>query len=211
MVNIQGLVGPGSATTGSSPVARQDMYADLVVAQGRGVFAEAARQGQLFAACIPPGTGQAPGTAIGTTAHFTLYNPANSGKNLELLLITVGYISGTLGAGTLALLQHGAAPITAPSGGTTVTPSAMRVGSADTASAVVRFNNTVPASGIMIRAICSLTALLATTAVGLYPIQDRVDGAVMLVPGAAVSVQGIAAAGTSPLLTTGMVWAEVPV
>jgi len=41
-------------------------------------------------------TGVAPGTAIGTTAAFSLHNPLGSGVRLAILVASLAYISGTL-------------------------------------------------------------------------------------------------------------------
>jgi hypothetical protein len=210
MVAITGLVGAQSYSDGSQASAGVDKTGALVTGNLRGRFAEAAARGLLFAASIPPGTGQAPGTSIGTTAAFTLANGATSTVNLVLLELHVGYISGTLGAGVLALLAHFVAggTITAPSGGTVITPTNMGMGLSTASAANCRFNNTVPASGLMVRAICNLQASLATTAVAPWQIKDLVEGQVVVRPGQAVSVQGIAAAGSSPLITVAAVWME---
>lgn len=212
MALFQGTYGPTAVTADgatSSVGVRLDRTSAVVAAMGRGLRAEQAQRGLIYAAAIPPGTGQAPGTAIGTTACFTLANPSGSGINLVLLKLMVGYISGTLGAGVLALLAHNATiPITAPSGGTAITPTNMNLGSSATSGANCRFNNTVPASGLMIRAIAGLGASLASTAVAPWQVLDNVDGEVVVAPGTAVSVQGIAAAGSSPLITVAAIWAE---
>lgn len=208
--SIAGTVGrPTTRTTGTQTMRMGDKN-EQIVALGRAAKAEQTQNGEMFAAFIPPGTGQAPGTAIGTTACFTLAS-SNATVRLVVHKIMVGYISGTLGAGTLALLAHqAAAGVVAPSGGTAITPTNMLLGSATVSVANCRFNNTVPASGLMVRAITNLTALLASTAVGLYSVIDAVDGEIIINSGQAISVQGIAAAGTSPLITVGMVWAEEP-
>ena len=207
-----GIVGPQSLATGAqtSPF-RQDRTASAVVAPGRAPFAEQTRMGIMFSACIPPGTGQAPGTAIGTTACFTLANPSSSGYNLVVNTIFAGYVSGTLGAGVLAVLAHfgaSGANITAPTGGTAITPTNTLLGSTTASIANARFNNTVPASGIQIRALGSLQASLASTAVAPWQLIDYVNGAIIVGPGQAISIQGIAAAGTSPLIVAGATWAE---
>ena len=208
---LQGVVGPQSdLANGATEEIRLDNTGGIVTAPGRAPHAEQAIRGQVFAANIPPGTGQAPGTAIGTTACFTLANPSGTGKNLVILQISVGYISGTLGAGVLTLLAHVSAggAIVAPTGGTAITPTCMLLGSNLTSVANARFNNTVPASGLQIRSVASLQASLASTAVAPWQVLDPVNGAVVVGAGQAVSVQGIAAAGTSPLIVVGMVWAE---
>lgn len=212
MAALEGVVGPQSYASGVNRFA-MDVYGDERVAIARGLRAEQATRGSIFAAFIPPGTGQAPGTAIGTTAAFTLALASGVLYRLVLLKLMLGYISGTLGAGTVALLAHFSASgsITAPSGGTAITPTCMLLGSGNTSQANVRFNNTVPASGLQIRALASLQASLASTAVGGWQVIDNVDGEVVIGPGSAVSVQAIAAAGSSPLITVGAIWAEEPI
>lgn len=213
MAQLTGYVGPQTATAASTTTGvRQDKTGALVLSYGRGRYTEQTSRALVFSASIPPGTGQAPGTAIGTTACFTLANALTNTVQLSILTITVGYISGTLGAGVLALLAHAStAGITAPSGGTAITPTCTLLGNGTLSVANCRFNNTVPASGIQIRSICNLQASLATTAVAPWQIIDNVDGSVIVGPGQAVSVQGIAAAGTSPLIVVSMTWAEEPV
>lgn len=202
----------GSATTqaaGSEGTPRTDTYLHQLIAAGRAPAAHQTVAGVTFAGFIPPGTGQAPGTAIGTTGAFTLALAAGVAYRLVVRKIMVGYISGTMGAGVLALLAHqSATSITAPTGGTVITPSNLSVGNQTASQANCRFNNTVPASGLMIRSICSLGASLASTAVQPWQVIDPVDGEVIVLPGNAVSVQGIAAGGTSPLVTVGMIWTE---
>src|SRR4051812_1216199 len=98
MPTVSGYVGP---TTTSDAVTtsglRQDKTGALVV-NPAGRYAEIATRGLLYAAAIPPGTGQDHGASIGTTGAFTLANGATATVNLVLLEIAVGYISGTLGA-----------------------------------------------------------------------------------------------------------------
>lgn len=213
MVQITGLTGPVSSSDGGTPVLRTDKTSSLVNTPGRAPLAEQVSRGLAFAAAIPPGTGQAPGTAIGTTGAFVLANGSSSTVNLVVYKIMASYISGTLGAGTLGLLAHASAgsSITAPSGGTAITPTNMRLGATATSAANCRFNATVPASGLLIRCLASLQASLASTAVGGWQVIDDVRGEVVIGPGQAVSVQGIAAAGSSPLIVVACVWAEEPI
>lgn len=209
-VGIAGYVGPAALTdSGTTAAFRQDKTGSLVTAPGRAPRAEQVIRGLVFSGFVPPGTGVAPGTAIGTTAALGLGNPSTSGKNLVLLEIHVNYVSGTLGSGQLMLLRHtsSSGAITAITG-TAVTPTNMFLPSQTASSATLVYTATVPATGIMIRSIATLTQILATSVVAPFPIIDRVDGAVVIGPGAAVSIQAIAGAGTSPLLTLGFVWAE---
>jgi hypothetical protein len=52
-------------------------------------------------------------------------------------------------------------------------------------------------------------AFLATTAVPPWDTIDVVDGSLVLEPGSGVMLQGVAAAGTTPLVIFGMVWEEL--
>src|SRR3972149_2419732 len=69
---------------------------DVALKHGR--YYDAAVDGRLFHAS-PAATGVAPGTAIGTTAAFSLHNPLGSAVDLAILIASMAYISGTLGAG----------------------------------------------------------------------------------------------------------------
>lgn len=215
MPSITGYVGSASTVLAdgvTSAPARQDKTGALVFTSGRADGAEQSVRGLTYAAFIPPGTGQAPGTAIGTTAAFTL--ALSSGLNYRLVVrrIMLGYISGTLGAGTIALLAHFSASgaITAPTGGTAIVPTNLLLGSNGTSQANCRFNNTVPATGLMIRSVALMGAGLASTATFPSSIADNAQGEVVVGAGQAISIQAIAAAGTSPLITVGMIWVEEP-
>src|SRR4051812_19021956 len=188
-----------------------DHQGALVVQEANPVLTEAVYRGIVFAAVIPPGTGQAHGTAISTTAAFCLANPSSSGKNLVLQEINVGYISGTLGAGVLALLAHNTSPpITAPSGGTVITPQNMLLGFGTASVANCRFNCTVPATGLMIRALFNMSQIAATAGFAT-PSVHFLHGGILVAPGTAISVQGIAAAGATPLIVVGATWLEQPI
>ncbi len=211
MVLINGQPGIQTVADGAAGTGRMDHQGALVVQEANPVLTEITYRGQTFAAAIPPGTGQAHGTAISTTAAFCLANPATSGKNLVLQEINAGYISGTLGAGILALLVHNTAPpITAPSGGTAITPTNMLLGFGTVSVSNCRFNCTVPATGIMIRTLFNMSQIAATAALTV-PAVYYLHGGVIIAPGTAVSVQGVAAAGATPLIVVGAVWVEQPV
>jgi hypothetical protein len=50
-----------------------------------------------------------------------------------------------------------------------------------------------------------------TAATPPAPAVDNVDGEIVVPPGSALVIQGIAAAGTSPLVLIGVVYEELPV
>lgn len=151
-------------------------------------------------------TGVAPGTAVGTTAAFTLYNPVGSGVDLVVLVATMGYVSGTLGAGVIDYVANtnpGAAAVT----GTAIVPVNGYLGGA-VSQARAFTTATLPASPTVMRPFCSLTASLATTAVAPFQVEDVVDGAIVVSPGCALSLEATAAGGSTPLVQLGMTWIE---
>lgn len=204
-------VGPTSGGDGTLiTTPRAGKTAEATVGQAHGKYYEAASRCVLFAAC-EQGTGIAPGTALGTTALFALYNPAASGKRLAIKKVSVGYISGTLGAGTLYHCIDKTTTQVAPSSGTALTAVCTDIGTGGTPQGVPRVNATVAATIVAYRPFCSLSALLASTAVGLYALTEDVDGSIIIEPGCSYQLQGITAAGTSPKLTVGVEWEEIPV
>ena len=206
---ISWRVGPVSSADGSYNPARADKEGAQVVSQAHGRYFEGSRRGNSFGAGTT-GSGVAPGTAIGTTAAGCLYNPVGSGYVLSIQKVSVGYISGTLGAGTLFHCANPTTTQTAPSSGTANTIVCLDVGNSTTAVGVFRSGATTVAPTIL-RPLCSLTALLATTAVGLYQILEDVAGEIVIEPGCSYQIQAVAAAGTSPLIAIGVSWEEIAI
>lgn len=170
--------------------------------------AELALRGMVFSAAVPPGTGVAPGQTITTTAAFNLHNPTGSGKNLVILTGSCGYVSGTLGAGAIFWCAN-TVPVTSAPSGTAITVVKTLV-AAGGAVGLPTFTTTV-ATPTVLRPAFSLGAALASTA-GIWPaLIDKVDGEFVIPPGCSINFQGFAAAGSSPLVSLGMTWAEVAV
>lgn len=166
-----------------------------------------AKAGRIFHASTAV-TGVAPGTAIGTTAAFSLYNPVGSGVDLVILEASMGYVSGTLGAGVIDYVAN-IDPSAAATTGTAITKVNAYLGG--TASAARAFTTaTIPAPTV-VRPFASLTASLASTAVAPFQIIDIVDGQIIVSPGCTISLHGTAAAGSTPLVVFGMTWCEEPV
>ena len=199
-------VGPTQGADGTSiSSARIDKQGAAVVIQRADKYGEDTLRGVRYGACDQSGT--APGTALGTTAHFTLYNPQGSGKRLRVHKVSTGYISGTLGAGTLFHCINNSTTQTAPSSGTLLTSRCLDVGITTAGVAVARTGGTV-VQPVAIRPFCSFGAELASTVNGLQTATEDVDGDLVIEPGCSYQLQAIAAAGTTPLLATGVSWEE---
>lgn len=174
------------------------------VLQERPAFYLPTKEQMVFSATTAV-TGVAPGTAIGTTGAFTLQNPLGSGVNLVVMLAEMAYVSGTLGAGVVNYLVNG--PATTAATGTAITPVDCSLrGQTSSARA---FTTSTIVSPTLLRPFASLTASLASTAVAPWKIQDRVDGSIVIYPGANLTLHATAAAGTSPLVMFSMTWLEV--
>src|SRR5262245_24273140 len=96
MALVQAVVGGvGNNPAGSTPPIALGAQADLLHSQVHGKWYHAARLGRLFI-----GSTAAAGTTIpvssATAATFTLYNPAGSGVNVELVRYNCGITNATM-------------------------------------------------------------------------------------------------------------------
>lgn len=182
----------------------------LKVAMSQAKYQDAVLRGKCFTGMTAV-TGVAPGTSVGTTAAFSLYNPYGSGVYLSLLRVSMGLISGTLGAGTVlyvANLNSAAAATT----GTAITVTNCLLGAGSTPQGKPLTTATLPATPTVLRPFCSLTEMvIATTAVNNERIFEDVDGSIIIPPGMTLSLEGVAAAGSSPLVVYGVMWEEITV
>jgi len=169
-------------------------------------YYQVAREGNLYHA-VTAVAGVAPGTAIGTTAAFALYNPGASGKDLVVLRGTMSYVSGTLGIGVVDWVAH-VDPSAAIVTGTAI-PVVNAKFLGPTAAGKPLTTATVVA-GDVFRSFANLPPILATSVVTPWLFIDEVDGAIVIPPGCSVTLEGTAGAGTSPLVRYGVLWEEVP-
>lgn len=202
-------VGPASGSDGSFQFPRAGKEADEIVSQLKGKYAEASARGQLFSATAGA-SGVAPGTALGTTGALILHNPAKNKVRLEVVAVASGYISGTLGAGTLFHCGLGTQGNTAVSGGTALTAQSLDIGGGYTSQAVVNAGGTIAATPTALYPFCQFGAALASTAIGESTVFEDVDGRINVEPGGVYCLEAVAAAGTSPLIAPAVVWREVP-
>jgi len=204
-------VGPtaGGDGTYSLSTARIDKTGAMVVQESGGAYGEASLRGLTFVAA-EQGTGVAPGTALGTTACYVLYNPAGNTFRYRIQKVRVGYISGTLGAGTLYHCALKTSTQTAPSGGTALTTLCLDVGNGSVGTGLARVGATV-VQPVAIGPLCSFQASLATTAADPWQIVEDVRAEIVIEPGCTYQLQGVTAAGTSPLVSPSVTWTEEPI
>ena len=200
-------VGPQVASDGTQVVGRADKTGAAVVSTLNGAYTESGARSTLMVASTAV-AGVAPGTALSTTPPFVLWNPPGSGKKLSVLKSMLGYVSGTLGAGSLvfaAVLSQ----VTVPTTGAELVPVCTDLGMPRGVGRVFQGSTLVSVPQILYPAF-----MLGAFVGGANPPQDSidvVDGSIIVEPGTALCLQGVAGAGTTPLVLLGMKWAEIPV
>jgi hypothetical protein len=204
-------VGPTYLADGNIPAsARYSKDSSSVVNQSHGKYFEAASRGALFCAG-DQGVGVAVQVTLTTVATLALWNPVTSLKRLAIKKVAISYFSGTLGAGSF---YHGFNPVgtVLPSSGTSLTANCLGIGNASGPPAVgVAITGATVVAGKVLYPFASSLPILATTAVAPFAIIEDVDGAIVLEPGAVYQLLGVfGAAGTTPKVSVGIVWEEVP-
>ena len=183
----------------------------MAVADAHARYYETNYRGNLYCA-TNLSAGVAPGTALGTAPPFTLYNPIGSPVNLAIVDVAYGYVSGTMGAGTVVLAWNPQTTNANPTGGTAITPRSCRIGSPTQGQGLVFTGSTVAATQSILRPVFSFGAYVAATIGAPQPgFMDLSEDKLLLLPGNCLSLQGIAGAGTTPLVIFGMTWEEIPV
>jgi len=144
----------------------------------------------------------APGTALSTAPPLALHNPLTSQFDLIILELVYGFVSGTIGAGHLQFAY--AAQPAAPTGGAALTARPVEIGRVLTSTGKAYQGST----------IATPTALRPALQLGSSAnsaISECVNPAIKILPGRVLSVEGVAAAGTTPLIVLAITWLEIPV
>ena len=204
---LEGKIGPRYGADGAEGPFRLDKSFAQVVAQAGGKYGEAVARGIVFSASTNATSGVAPGTAIGTTAAFTLANPAGSKVNLMVLRTTMAFVSGTLGAGSIQYIAS-ANPVGTAVSGTALVAQPCLIGSRAGASGLAFTTATIPAGPLQLRPFATTMAMIAAGAHPPFTVTDDVDGEFIITPGCALSLEGQGGAGGTPLLCFGMTWLE---
>lgn len=199
-------VGRRTVADGNLSNARLEKDCSLATFAAHADYFDSVRRGGVFSGMTAVG-GVAPGTSIATTAAFSLYNPLGSGVNLIVLRTSVSYLSGTLGAGAL-LYTANVNPAAAATTGTAITSTNAYFGAGAPAKGAPLTTATLPVTPTLIRPFCGLQASLASTATSPWQLMEDVKGEFIIAPGCTLSLMGVSAAGTSPLVLIGMTWEE---
>lgn len=193
---------------------------ELVVTDGRGRYAELAARGQVWS-----GTSAVIGTTVvaanvnpvaaAAATILSLYNPAGSNTDVELLRTIINHISGTPGVGSLVYNIQFGQNITATgnNGGTAGSLPACNRTSSRKGQAII-FTQTALTGGagaqILLRPVGphQFGAAIAATTPGLYAVVEEA-GSIVIPPGGLLSL-AVAAVGTTHVISAAFEWAEVP-
>jgi hypothetical protein len=148
--------------------------------------------------------GVATSTALSTTqTGFTLTNPLGSGKNLVVLNIDVAPTTAPAAAATIVAAANVNPVAAAVTQGTPLVVRNAKLGISDTGVGLAASAATLPAAPVVVRAI---GGPVGASSLNGEPIHDKVDGALVLTPGTALSINSLTTAISAVI---SMTWAEV--
>lgn len=147
---------------------------------------------------------QALSTALSTTqTGFTLTNPAGSGTNLIVLQTTIAICTAPAGISTIVYAANVNPVAAAVTQTTALTVRPAKLGAANTAVGLAASAVTLPAAPVVVR---SVGGPVATGSVSETYILDDVQGALVLTPGTALSLNCLT---TAISVICAMTWQEV--
>lgn len=206
---MQGIVGPQQLTPGVIPAAGGSMgrQGEWLVSEWNGRYGNLAAAGKLFMAQAIVTAPVIFSTAAGTGGPL-VWNPPGSGVNVSVMAVSLGITVVTTVAAALGLTWNNQQP-SAPTTATAIDGrSNMLVGGAASISTPFRIG-TVAVPGASLLPFANLhTGALTVDSLGTSWID--IGGAVVVPPGAWVSIAASATASTT-VGTFGMVYAELPV
>lgn len=187
---------------------------ELVTQNQHGMYQEAVVRGQVFSLSLITSTGVAAGQIVAASAaastQFAVFNPVGSGKNLSLLRLRMGVISGTAGAGAVMHSVFAGVPTLAASGtpvNNLVGAAASSIAKTYASAAGATLTGGVAPTSLMVSTISYTNTAQATVTPAV--IEDWIDGTIVIPPGFGYAPLQ-PAAGTSFLVTYGLTWEEVP-
>jgi hypothetical protein len=199
-------VGPTLGGSGTAAPFRADVTGAQVVTDAHGRYTEGSLRGNIFSASNQAGIALPVGLAT-AAKNFTLYNPVNSGKNLVLLEIMMGItLVPAAYTGVVGLVGNFVAGQAAPATATAETVNSSILGAASGAGKV--YNTcTLAAAPVWLRSCFSVAWVTTGTGTTAACVKDEVAGAIVIPPGAYVSM----AATAATTVQISMTWEEVPI
>jgi hypothetical protein len=207
-VGPQGPFSPGTIATAAG-----GLEAELLSAQLHPAYYEAARRGRLFIQTTVP-AGVAIPISTTTSPLMVIWNPSGSGRNVVLMRLSIGYVSGTTVAGAVGLSYTTGAGANVATGAAftafnQVNPTNGFVGAGQqsaikTSSAAT---NTLGAAGTWFYTIFQNLAVTSATTVASNECTHDFAGSIIVPPGVAVWLT--ASAASSALYSQTWTWEEI--
>jgi len=201
---IEGLIGPSYGADNTTQQIRMGRDAPLITGDLHGRYYENASRGQTFTAATAS-AGIAHGSALTATPAFAILNPAGSGRNISILKTFWGYVSGTLGSGSLWYTQ-GANPGSLPAETAAAFRSATLLSGAKAAAgdvALAYSGISLTNTPVLVRPSAFTLSAYAGAANIIVPLVEEIAGEIIVQPGAFFAIEGIGTAGTTPLIVIG--------
>lgn len=147
--------------------------------------------------------GVATSTGLSTTqTGFTLTNPVNSGYNLVILQARIAATTAPTGAATLVWAANVNPVAAAVTQTTPLTTRSAKLGNSSQATGLAASAVTLPAAPVVVRGI---GGPVATGSISSPYFEDNVNGALVLIPGTAVSINSLTTAISAVISVT---WRE---
>jgi hypothetical protein len=203
----EGRVGAQSGADGAQREIRLGKTGEVIAGNAHAWMYEAASRGNVFAVANQTGFTSQAGLSA-TTPGLTLFNPKGSGVNGVLLYAGVIQTVAFAAASTIMLAANvniAAADVT----GTEATPRNTLLGNNKKSAIQAYTAATLPAAPVAIAHLGSGLTGAITTVPAQAAIGRLFDGAIILAPGSAISIQTSTASGASGLFAE-YVFEEVP-
>lgn len=210
-------VGIQNQTDGSIVIARAGKSGEAIVQSLRGNYAELSARGQVFTASTVIAGVVIPVAAATLNSKFTLWNPASSGKNIEIISCHISCNTATTVVGVHGLLIQ--RNLSGTSGvptsvGTLAIPCPMGIGSG---ASVVTVSAQSTLTNVAIPGVNAATTIPfwpmsgygAVTSTGAYDLTHEFNGKLILGPDALVAVCTTVAPSTAAFVQ--ICWAEFAV
>lgn len=157
---------------------------------------------QVYMASTQAGVATSTGLAT-TQTGFTLTNPLGSGKNLVVLSVDAAFTSAPAAAATLVLAANVIPQATQVVQTTPLVVRHAALGNSQFGVGLAASAVTLPAAPVVVR---GLGGPVATGSLTPDPIHNSVNGALVLIPGSALSVNSLTTAISAVI---SMTWREV--
>jgi hypothetical protein len=207
MALAEGLVASTRLGTEGTP-AHETFDRSWALRTSPALYEEVMNGSMFYASVAVAGVDHA--ASLTTTAPFALRNPVGSSVDLVVHAVTMGYVSGTLGAGFLAAGQYlESATNATPTGTAVVATGGLKLGLGAPQGKPLE-TVTLTAGATLIFPLRDISPKLATSAITAQDGITVLPVPIVVPPGASLVLSGVCgAAGTSPRVTLGAIWREV--